>query len=338
MEKKENKNKGIFKFFETLILIALIGYAVMIVFEVFFDQLNGDYDTYEDYEYYDYSDDSYEYFDDYYSDLDYYETYENTTSSNFVSIEDFMNSETGKEFLKEPPQNLVNSNENSAKNITANEEEDIVNEVTSNEENTYNYYDEQNAMKAKFEKQKKNIEIKDEGKSSTNEIMISIKNNNEDFVYDVTLNTIFFKDNQIVSIDVQDINIIDGNNTKYIKVSEVPEDYDNYEFLISKRNYTEYYNELLNGDVSISSNDNRGYVEISIHNKSNKKINRAHFTILYFDESGKLIDFYSLQDYSIKAKKTQKTQAYGVWDEENDKYLDYADYEVILDYAENYGY
>lgn len=337
MEKKENKNKGIFKFFETLILIALIGYAVMIVFEVFFDQMDGDYDTYEDYDYYDYSDDSYEYFDDYeyYSDSDYYDTYENTTVSNFVSIEDFMNSEEGKEFLKEPSQNIVNSNEVLTENVIANE---VENNIASTEEDTYNYYDEQSAMKIKFEKQKKNIEIKDEGKSSTDEIMISIKNNNEDFVYDVTLNTIFFKDDQIVSIDVQDINIIDGNNTKYIKVSEIPEDYDKYEFLISKKIYTEYYNELLNDNVSVSTNDNKGYVEVSIHNKSNKKINRAQLTILYFDESGKLKDFYSLQEYSIKSKKTEKTQAYGVWDDENDKYLDYADYEVILDYAENYGY
>lgn len=331
MEKKENKNKGIFKFFETLILIALIGYAVMIVFEVFFDQINGDYDTYEDYEYYDYSADSYDsydYYDDYYSDLNYYNTYENTSVSNFGSIEDFMNSETGKEFLKEPPKNQVNSNETLVENVATNE-------VSTSLEDIYN---EQDAMKKKFEKQKKNIEIKDEGKSSSNEMMISIKNNNEDFVYDITLNTIFFKDKKIVSVDVQDINIIDGNNTKYIKVSEVPEDYDNYEFLISKRNYTEYYNELLNDNVSVSSNDNRGHVEISIHNKSNKKVNRALFTILYFDEGGKLIDFYSLQSYSINSKKTQKTQAYGVWDEENDTYLDYADYEVILDYAENYGF
>ena len=304
----------------------------MIVFEVFFEQLNGDYDTYEDYEYYDYSGDSYDsydyYYDDYYSDSNYYNIYENTSVSNFVSIEDFMNSETGKEFLKEPPKNQVNSNETLVENVATNE-------VSTSLEDIYN---EQDAMKTKFEKQKKNIEIKDEGKSSSNEMMISIKNNNEDFLYDVTLNTIFFKDKKIVSIDVQDINIIDGNNTKYIKVSEIPEDYDNYEFLISKRNYTEYYNELLNDNVSISSNDNKGYVEVSIHNKSNKKVNRALFTVLYFDESGKLIDFYSLQSHSITSKKTQKTQAYGVWDDENDKYLDYADYEVILDYAENYGY
>ena len=168
--------------------------------------------------------------------------------------------------------------------------------------------------------------------------MVSIKNNDEDFLYDITLNTIFFKDDKIVLIDVQDINIIDGNNTKYIKVSQIPEEYDNYEFLISKRHYMEYYNELLNDDIRFSSNDNRKNVQIFVENESKKRINRIHFTILYLDEAGNLVDFETAQSYNIKANKNTSLMLDGVWDEKKGDYLNYDKYKVILDYAENYGY
>ncbi len=337
MEKKEGKDNGVLKFFETLILIALIGSVIMIVFETYYDQIDGEDGTYEDYDYYDYSYDDYDYYDDYYSDL-YYEEPENTSVSNFVSIEDFMNSETGKNFLREPNSNLVSSNEVEVQNIVENKIEDTSDNFTPDVEELYNYYDEQKSMKEKFEEQKKKIEIKDEGKSINNEIIASIKNNNDEFVYDLTLNTIFYKANKIVSIDVQEINVIDANNIKYIKVSEIPEDYDGYEFLISKRYYMEYFNELLNDDVTFSSNDDEGYVNISVQNKSSKKINRIHFTILYFDSRGNLLDFENVQEYSIRAKKTSRLMGYGIWDEKNTNYLNFADYKVILDYAENYGY
>ena len=334
MEKKEGKNKGFFKFFETLILIALVGAAVMIVLDVFFDQINGEYDTYEDYEYYDYS---YDYNDDYYSDLDY-DNKENTSTFNFVSIEDFMNSDLGKEFLEKSNYNTVTSNEIETQNVISNEVENTTANVILDAEEIYNYYDAQKEMKEKFETQKKKIEIKDEGKSTNNEIMVSIKNNDEDFLYDVTLNTIFFKDDKIVLIDVQDINIIDGNNTKYIKVSQIPEEYDNYEFLISKRYYMEYYNELLNDDISFTSNDTIDTVQISVQNKSNKRANRLHFTVLYFNRAGNLIDFETIQEYNIKANKKCSLTTSGIWDEDQNEYIKFDDYKVILDYAENYGY
>ncbi len=334
MEKKESKNKGVFKFFETLILIALVGAAVMIVLEVFFDQMNGDYDTYEDYEYYDYS---YDYYDDYYSDLNYYNE-ENTSTSNFISIEEFMNSESGKQFLEKSSQNLITSNENQTQNVASNETKETISDVIPDTEEFYNYYDAQREMKEKYDAQKKKIDIKDEGKSVNNEIMASIKNNNDEFIYDLTLNTIFFKDNKIIHIDVQDINLIDANNTKYIKVSTVPEEYDNYEFLISKRHYMEYYNELLNEDISFSSNDISNHVEIALQNKSNKRVNRIHFTVLYFDRTGNLIDFETIQEYNIKSNKRSALASTGIWDEENKEYVKFTDYKVILDYAENYGY
>lgn len=341
MENNEGKkNNNVLKFFETLILIALIGTVIMIILETFFNQISGEDEYYyeDDYYYDDYEEDYYsDDYSSYYDDNYYYENNleDNTnTVSNFVSIEDFMNSESGKNFLREPDKNQVTTDETIVKNVIEDTEETLGTDA----EELYNYYDDQTKMKKKFEEQKKKIEVKDEGKSIKNEIMASIKNNNDEFVYDLTLNTIFFKANKIVSIDVQEINVIDSNNTKYIKVSEIPEDYDNYEFLISKRYYMEYFNELLNDDVSFSSNDNEGYVNISVQNKSSKKINRIHFTILYFDNKGNLLDFENVQEYSIRSKKTSRLMGYGIWNEKNSDYLDFADYKVILDYAENYGY
>lgn len=65
MEKKDGKNYAVLKFFETLILITLIGSALMIVLETFFDQLNEAYEEDEEYYTEDYS------YDDYYYDSDY---------------------------------------------------------------------------------------------------------------------------------------------------------------------------------------------------------------------------------------------------------------------------
>ena len=237
-----------------------------------------------------------------------------------------MNSDEGKGFLKEPNQNVVSVPENTTIDNT---------EIIDTDDDTYSYREQQDIMKSNFEKQKKNIEVKDEGKSVNDEIMVSIKNNDKDFVYDLSLNTIFYKDKEIIGIDVQDINLIDSNNTRYIKITD---EYDGYEFLISKRYFMEYYNELLNDDVTFTSNENRGYVEISAKNNSSKKINRIHFTILYYDRSGKLIDFENVQDYSIRSKKTDELTGYGVWDDKNAEYLKFDDYKVILDYAENYKY
>lgn len=354
MEKKDGKNYGALKFFESLILIVLIGVSLIIVLDTFFDQMNGDYEDYEEYDDYEYVDYSYDYndeyyyddyngeYDSYYNNIDYSDNEENTSTSDFLSIEDFMSSEEGKEFLEKSNQNLVNTNEVEIQNVvntTAdNAMENTTDDFTTDKEDVYNYHDAQKAMKDKFDKQKEKIEIKDEGKSVNNEIMVSIKNNDEDFLYDITLNTIFFKDKKIVSIDVQDINIIDGNNTKYMKVSEIPNDYDNYEFLISKKYYMEYYNELLNDDISYTAKENYGFVDILAHNQANKRVNRIHFTILFFDEAGKLLDFNTIQDYSIKSNKKETLIGDSIWNKEKGEYLEYDSYKVILDYAENYGY
>lgn len=336
MEKKDGKNYEVLKFLETLILIVLIGSAIIIVFEVFSDQMNGEEEEYDDYTYqdysYDYYDDSYDEYDNYYSDLN--NDTENTSVSNFSSIEDFMNSEEGKEFLEKSNQNLVNSNEVEVQNIA----QDTTDKFTPGVEDIYNYYDESKSMEERFEEQKKKIEIKDEGKSLNDEIMVSIKNNNEDFLYDFSFNTIFYKGNKIVYIDTQDINIIDANNTKYIKVTEIPEEYDNYKFLISKRYYREYYNDFLNDDISFSSERTKDGIKIEVQNKSSQSINRIYFTILYFDNDGKLVDFEEVHKYSVNSNKTPTLYGYGILDDKNSRRFDFADYEVILDYAENYGY
>ena len=98
----------------------------------------------------------------------------------------------------------------------------------------------------------------------------------------------------------------------------------------------DYYGELLNDKVKYSTEERKGKVEISVQNKSNKKLNRINFTVLYLDDSGKLLDFETVQEYNLKSKDTNEISAYGIWDGEKGKYLDFYKYEIILDYAENY--
>ena len=110
MGKKDDKNYETVKMLETLIIIAFMSAAIITVFKAFFDQITEDEGEYEDYTYVDYSYDSYE--DSYDEYGDYYmnsnNNIENTSVSNFSSIEEFMNSEEGKAFLDKANLNIEN--------------------------------------------------------------------------------------------------------------------------------------------------------------------------------------------------------------------------------------
>lgn len=233
----------------------------------------------------------------------------NEDTSNTMTIEEFMNSDLKNELLTE---SVV--------------DEDRV----SNEE-----LDQETVAKEKFKKEKANLTITNEGNTVNDELIIGIENKNNELVYGLSVYTVFYKSKEIVSIDMQSVNNIMANNKKYLKVLETPKDYDNYEVFISKYNYYENIFKLQNDYVTYEANIEDELIKIKIYN-SGSKIENVVFTILYYDKNGKILDVDEVTDYNISKYWPGDATGYGVWDEENGTYIDYADYKVILDFAGSY--
>ena len=337
----ESKNakmkKNMSKFFEKAILTVLIISAVFVVGAQFVDDIITDMEDYTEDDY------SLDYYEEPYTDTVEIIDETNTTTteeipSNTMTIEEFMNSELKNTLLTEIVQDNTTV-ENETTNIENTVEEIPVIEETSTEEVevTVEEYDEEAALKQKFEEEKKKFVITDEGKTINGELIVGIENKNNEFVYELAVYTVFYKSKEIVSIDMQTVDIVLANNKKYIKILETPEEYDSYNVFVSKYDYSENLYELQNDNVTYESYVENELIEIEIHN-SGSKIDKVNFTILYYDKDGKILDVDEVSDYSINKYWPGDATGYGVWDEANKKYVEYDNYKIILDYAGSYAY
>lgn len=211
----------------------------------------------------------------------------------------------------------------------------VIQEDIIQENNVYKYETEE-ILEKEFEEQKKNLVIQKEGMSINNELIISIENKNMDFVYDLSVYIVFYQEDNIIGIYTQNIDIIVSNNKKYLKAKEIPKTFDNYDVFITKNYYSGYDNIILNEYVGYTSSIENDLIDIKIKNDSKNKINRINLTILYYDINKNLLDIDEVSDFNIRSNSIGHATGYGVWNEELEKYIEYSDYEVILDYAECY--
>lgn len=336
LKSKKGKAKSkIPNFFESLILIVLIIVLIKTVGAQFIEEIFEDSD-------YDYYEEDYSYESDY-TDSSSYDDSENTTNttSNLMTIEEFMNSDLKNTLLTEKVQQQENvtTSENTIEETIENTtvtEESI--EVKDSEiEEPVEEYDEEEVVRQKFEEEKKRIIIEEEGKSINQELIFSIKNANTNYIHSLAVYTVFYKSNNIVGVDLQTVDVILADNKKYIKVPETPEDYDRFEVFISKYDYDEYSNELLTDNVTYESHMESDLLKIDISN-SGKKINKVTFTILYYGEGHNLLDIETVSDYSVNKYTGGSATGYGVWNETEEEYVKYRNYNIILDYAERYTY
>lgn len=334
--KKKTKKSKVTSFFETLILNVMIISVVAVVIAQFIEEVFVEYGDETDYQ------------SDYSSVDSIYDDYSDATeeTSNLMTIEEFMNSELGNKLLAESVKNKENETTNTVNEPTV--ENTIVDEgVTNTEENLeteeiieeepIEEYDQDAVLKQKFEEQKKNLLIAEEGTSLNKELIISLENKNAELMHELWVYTVFYQNNNIVAIDTQDIDVIVPNNKKYLKIEEMPGAYENYEVFVTKYSYGDYNNTILNDGVGYSSYVENELVEIEIKNNSEKKINKANFTILYYDSYRNLLDIDNVSDFSIRKNGKGSATGYGVWDESLEKYIEYDEYEVILDYAVYYN-
>ena len=127
------------------------------------------------------------------------------------------------------------------------------------------------------------------------------------------------------------------NNKKYLKIDETPTDYDRFEVFVDKDSFFEFRDELLHDNLKYDSYIEDDVLQIELKNNG-KKIDRANFTIIYFDKNKSILDIETVSDFDIGKYLGGNIRGYGVWDKNNSEYVEYDSYEIILDYAGNYNY
>ena len=326
--KKEKRKFGLINFVETVILVVLIIYLVMTVGSQFIEDLivdnlgyAYDYESYDDYE--GYYDDNEEGYDEFSNNEDFYYDKSEFLTTNSSTIEKLMNPD------------YKNSVDN--ENVYENTSSSINIDITTQEDTKENIYDEETLLKQEFEVEKDNIKVVQEGMNVNGELLISLENKNTKLVHDLDVYTVFYKSDKIIKVDSQMVECILVNNKKYIKIDETPTDYDRFEVFVDKDSFFEFRDELLHNNLKYDSYIEDDVLQIELKNNG-KKIDRANFTILYFDKNKSILDIETVSDFDIGKYLGGNIRGYGVWDKNNSEYVEYDSYEIILDYAGNYNY
>lgn len=203
--------------------------------------------------------------------------------------------------------------------------EDTDKEITS-------YVEKEEELKSKFEEQKDNIIIKNTFFSKNKELMVLISNNNNEVITDLRVEVVFYNgENKIIEIDSAIVNIIEKEAECYIKFLNTPEEFERYDFLISKDYYwydnLEYVTNQISYEV-IEKNDNNNLV---VKNNYSKDISEVDFQIVYYDENNNVIDAENIHIDELKKNSTQTEELYlELFDNKTYDQIDYKRYEIKL--------
>ena len=331
-KKKVSLKIKFLNFIETLIFVVLMGVVVIVVLYSCLESMLGGFDT--DYSY---TDTSYSNYDDYtYNDYSNYKNINISTNTNTNTNTNLNVNITLEEFLKTDIGNKILTNTiqtNSITNETTTEDNISSEEIESTEETGYKSDE---VVKQEIDEQRKNLIIKEEGKNVNDDLIISIENKNVDLVFDLFVYAVFYKDDKIVSIDEQETSVILKDSKKYLKIEETPKEYDRYDVFVTKFDIMNFGDSILNEYITLIPYTEKGNIKVKINNTSNKKINRAELTIIYYDSRGNILDIEESTEYNIWKSLSGETIGYGVWDDSKSEYIDHSDYEVILDAAIHY--
>lgn len=209
--------------------------------------------------------------------------------------------------------------------------EDTDEDEYSNEE-IKNYIEKEIIAKNKFEEQKKNIVIKDSFLNYNRELIAVVSNNNNEVITDLRVEVIFYDgENKPIEIDSSDISIIEKNTEFYIKFWNTPENFERYDFLVSKEYYWYDNEESVTEQISYEIVENRDSKNLVVKSSCSKEISEADFQITYYDENDNIMDIEDICIYDLKKNRTQTEEIYpNIWDNETDSAVEYKRYEVKL--------
>lgn len=194
------------------------------------------------------------------------------------------------------------------------------------------YISKEYLAKEKFTKQKNNIKIENISYGINKELIATITNDNEEPITDLKVEVIFYDgENKPIEIDEDTIGVIEKNSQCYIKFEETPENFERYEFLISREYY--WYDNLtyVTKNVSYEVVENDDYAELKVKNNSSEEISEVDFQITYYNEENKIINVENIGIFDLEKRKTQ-TEEFCLYEfnEKEETYEDYARYEVKL--------
>jgi hypothetical protein len=173
-------------------------------------------------------------------------------------------------------------------------------------------------LKEKFENEKDNIIVEKDFFGANNELIVLLKNENQENIADLIVQAIFYdNENKPISVCEKDISYLSADSEYYLKFTEIPEDYANYDFLITKENF--WNDDMLvsiKDDISYEASvDDKDILSLKFKNNSKNSADYIKFVSVYYDENDNIIDVEDWCYFDITKNKTVKEDIYiGLYD------------------------
>lgn len=151
-------------------------------------------------------------------------------------------------------------------------------------------------------------------------------------VTDLLVEVIFYDgDNKPIEIDSDAVSIIEKNSKCYVKFLETPENFERYEFLISKEYYWYDNLEYITDKISYEIEPEDEYIYLTVKNNYSKEVSEIYMQLLYYDEDDKVIDVEDIIIHDLKKNKSQTEELYvALFDNDTYEIIDYDRYELNL--------
>lgn len=199
-------------------------------------------------------------------------------------------------------------------------------------EEIQNYLEKEKIAKSKFEEQKDNVVIENSFLNFNKELIATVSNNNNEMITDLKVEVIFYDgENKPIQIDSSEIGILEKNHKCYVKFSDTPENFERYDFLVSKEYYWYDNEEAVTEQISYEVVENNDSNNLVVKSNCSKEISEVDFQITYYDENNNIMDIEDIYMYDLEKYRTQKQEIYpNIWDNEKEVLVEYNRYEVNL--------
>lgn len=240
---------------------------------------------------------------------------------------------------------IVSNKENKKDDFSAYLENFDNNEKDDNGEIEEIDYEELERQKIqKFEEQKNNISITSQMLDIDGKLIAIIHNGNQESIENILVQVIFYDgEDRPIKIDQNTIDIFDNETDYYMFFQDTPKGYERCEFLITKKDYYNFYisrKNDINFNVEEKNSDDENVIEITGKNNSNDKIRKINFVVVYYNENDQIIAIREKSQYDLKKQKEFKLKINRrLYSYESFEDIPYSRYEVILldamSYTEN---
>lgn len=211
--------------------------------------------------------------------------------------------------------------------------ENLENEET---EEYLSYEEKENIEKEKFEEQKSNIKISSQGLDINKKLILLLENQNTDNISNFSVYVIFYDgENNPVMVDIENIKILEKDVKHYVTIDKTPENFESYDFLIVKEYFNDNYISYRK-DISFETHKDKDNIIIDGKNNSSTEIDNIEFTVIYYDESGKVIGIKEANEYDVGKNKNFSIEVYNLYKKDTYEDIEYASYDVILNGAYKY--